>query len=230
MDHRTAAELIAFEQRIVAHFAAGRLPFLIHLSGGNEGQLIDIFGEVKEGDWIFSGHRSHYHYLLAGGSPERLEALILDGRSMFVFDKSINFLTSSVLAGTACIAAGVGLALKQAGSSARVWCFLGDGAEEQGHFYEAVSFVHWHDLPVNFIVEDNNRSVDTPKADRRPHKPQRWQPYDRCAAIHEAEWPSWPSCVRRYSYKSTFPHGGAGLPAGSVKFDPAVVASYAAIT
>lgn len=212
MNHCTAEQLIAFEQKIVAHFAAGRLPFLIHLSGGNEGQLIDIFREVKPGDWVFSNHRSHYHYLLAGGSPERLESLIIDGRSMFAFDRSINFLTSSVLAGTACIAAGVGLALKQSGSSNRVWCFLGDGAEEQGHFYEAVSFVHWHDLPVNFIVEDNDRSVDTPRGARRPKT--------------APEWPQWPACVRRYCYKPTFPHGGAGLPAGSVTFDPATVARF----
>ena len=72
MNHgHTADTLRAFEQRIVGLFAAGELPFLVHLSGGNEEQLLEIFREIKPGDWIFSGHRSHYHYMLAGGSEEK---------------------------------------------------------------------------------------------------------------------------------------------------------------
>src|SRR5882724_5515417 len=123
MTHKTKAELIAFEKRIQALFETGKLPFLMHLCGGNESQLIGIFRAIKPGDWIFSGHRSHYHYLLAGGSPERLKKLICDGRSMFVFDHERNFLTSSVLAGTCGIAAGVALSIKLGGSRNHVWCF-----------------------------------------------------------------------------------------------------------
>jgi TPP-dependent pyruvate/acetoin dehydrogenase alpha subunit len=206
----TAEELIAFEQRIKAAFAAGDLPFLVHLSGGNEAQLIDIFRDVQPGDWIFSGHRSHYHYLLAGGSPDRLEQLIRDGRSMFVFDSDLNFVTSAILAGLCCPAAGVALALKQSGSTARVWCFLGDGAEDNGHFAEAVRYATGHDLPVTFVIEDNDRQVDTGYA-------ARWGTAERF---------NWGPKVRRYHYTPTFPHGGAGLPAGSVKFNPEVVARF----
>ena len=67
-------ELIDFELRIKAVFEQGKLPYLIHLCGGNEDQLIEIFKDIKKGDWIFSGHRSHYHYLLAGGSPKKARA------------------------------------------------------------------------------------------------------------------------------------------------------------
>ena len=214
MNHgHTAETLIAFEKRIVGLFAAGELPFLVHLSGGNEAQLLSIFQAVRAGDWIFSGHRSHYHYLLAGGSEERLEQFIRDGRSMFVFDKALNFVTSSVLAGTCCPAAGVALALKQSGSKARVWCFLGDGAEDNGHFCEAVRFAEGHDLPVTFVVEDNNRQVDSSFRERWATE-RRWQ------------WDNSPK-VRRYHYNATFPHGGAGLPPGSVKFKPEIVAQFA---
>ncbi len=211
MNHATREQLIAFEQRIVDRFAAGELPFLIHLSGGNEGQLIEIFKEAKEGDWFFSGHRSHFHYLLAGGSAARLEKLICEGRSMFVFDKERNFVTSSVLAGVCPIACGVALALKQSGSSSRVWCFIGDGGEDNGHFCEAVRYATGHDLPVTFVIEDNGRQVDTTYA-------QRWGTEER--------W-NWNSPkVRRYHYTAKFPHGGAGLPPGSVKFNPDIVAAH----
>lgn len=189
----TKEELIDFETKVKELWEAGELPFLLHLCGGNEEQLIDIFREVQKGDWVFSSHRSHYHYLLAGGSPERLIDLISAGRSMFVFDNELNFVTSSILAGTCCIAAGVAWSLKEQGSRNAVWCFLGDGAEEQGHFYEAVSFVAAHGLPCKFIIEDNDRSVDTSKPERR--------------GGFEMQWPP---CVIRYHYTPTYPHAGSG--------------------
>jgi TPP-dependent pyruvate/acetoin dehydrogenase alpha subunit len=191
-DQMNAQTLIQFENTVKEQWENGELPFLLHLCGGNEQKLIDIFKRFKSGDWVFSSHRSHYHYLLAGGSAERLMGLIRNGRSMFVFDKNINFLTSSVLAGTCCMAAGVAWALKEEESENQVWCFLGDGAEEQGHFYEAVCFVQAHELPCHFIIEDNDRSVDTTKEQRKHYQM------------------TWPDCVHRYNYTPTYPHAGSG--------------------
>lgn len=196
MKNITKQELIEFEKRIARRYDDGDFPYLVHLCGGNEDRLIEIFEDAKPGDWFFSTHRSHYHYLLAGGSPERLEYLIEDGRSMFVFDSKLNFYTSSIVCAVPSIAAGVAWALKRSGSENRVWCFVGDGAEDEGHFCEAVRYVDGWDLPCTFIIEDNDRSVSASKA-------VRWGT-DRV--------PSWPSCVVRYSYKPTWPHGGTGTP------------------
>ena len=212
----TSSDLIAFESRIRDHFAAGQLPCLIHLSGGNETQLLDIFSRVRPQDWVFSTHRNHYHALLKGLPADYLESEILAGRSMFIYSREHNFLTSSILAGTCCIAAGVAWDIAASaltlGPRPHVWCFLGDGAEEEGHYYEAVLFAEANDLPITFIIEDNARQVDTPKSERRGifHS-------TRCPLDHFA-------CVERYHYKPTYPHGGAGLPAGSVTFDPAAIA------
>lgn len=197
----TKAELIAFEDRIKERFNNGELPYLVHFSGGNEDALIDIFRDVKPGDWVFSTHRSHYHYLLAGGSPERLEQLIMDGRSMFVFDRALNFYSSSIVAATPAIAAGVAWALKRKGSKNKVWCFVGDGAEDEGHFYEAARYAYSQELPCNFVIEDNNRSVSASKLERwGTDKDVQW--YDG---------------VLRYYYKPIYPHGGSG-DAGWLKF------------
>jgi TPP-dependent pyruvate/acetoin dehydrogenase alpha subunit len=206
MTRKTKEELIAFEERIQALFETGKLPFLVHLSGGNESQLIGIFRAVKPGDWVFSGHRSHYHYLLSGGSEEKLEKFIRNGDSMFVFDRELNFVTSSVLAGLACPAAGVAAAIKERNETAHVWCFVGDGAEDEGHFYEAVRYVDGHKLPCTFVIEDNDRSCDTTIAQRR--------------GVH-SEF-VWPSCVIRYHYTPTYPHGGTGCKTW-VKFDDQIV-------
>jgi TPP-dependent pyruvate/acetoin dehydrogenase alpha subunit len=187
-------DLIDFECRIKRLFEEGKLPYPIHFSGGNEDQLIEIFKEIKPGDYVFSTHRNHYHYLLAGGNPDELEKRILNGKSMYAFNREVNFLSSAIVSGCATIAAGTALGLKRKGSNNRVWCFVGDGGEDQGHFYEAVRYVDGHNLPCTFIIEDNNMSVETPKKER----------YGTSSEIQ------WPECVRRYNYNHTFPHVGTG--------------------
>lgn len=193
MKHKTKQELIVFEERIKNLWEAGKIPFPVHFCGGNEDQLIEIFREIHPRDYIFSTHRSHYHYLLAGGPEEKLEKMILRGDSMHIFDKDLNFLTTAIVAGGVGIAAGIALGLKKQNSAQRVWCFLGDGAEDEGHFYEAVRYVDGQDLPCTFIIEDNDRSVETSKSER--YGPSKID---------------WPDCVRRYNYVATYPHVGSG--------------------
>ncbi len=218
----TAQSLIEFESGIRELWERGQLPSLVHLCGGNERQLIDIFSEIKEGDWIFSTHRTHYHALLSGIEPELLIRRIKEGDSMFVYSRKHNFLCSAVLAGCCGIAAGVAWAIKQEAITTyieresskpgvtvniiplpRVWCFIGDGGEEEGHFYEAAMFVEANDLPCTFIIEDNNRSVDTPREHRR-------------GAAKGLEHLF--KCVRRYHYTPTYPHAGSGC-SFKIEFD-----------
>ncbi|MDO8517079.1 MAG: thiamine pyrophosphate-dependent enzyme [Nanoarchaeota archaeon] len=186
-------ELIDFERYIADLWDDSKLSYPVHLSGGNEKQLFEIFKDIKKEDYVLSNHRGHYHYLLAGGSPKKLEEFILRGDSMHLLDKSINFLTSSIVAGMPAIAAGIAKALKEKKKTNKVWCFVGDGAEEEGHFYEAVRYVDGWDLPCTFIIEDNDRSVETPKSER----------YNKSEII-------WPSCVKRSQYKPIYPHVGTG--------------------
>jgi len=190
MNYATKNQLIDFENEICRIYKDLQLPFLFHLSGGNEEQLIDIFKEINDGDYVISNHRNHYHALLAGISPEDLKQKIIDGKSMFVFDRKRNFFTSAIIGGTPAIAAGIALALKKKNSSQKVWCFVGDGTEDSGHLFEAARYVEGFDLPCTFIVEDNNRSVCTSKNER-------WG-----KSIN----PIFPKCVRKYEYQITYPH------------------------
>jgi TPP-dependent pyruvate/acetoin dehydrogenase alpha subunit len=153
------------------------------MSGGNEDQLLEIFEEINENDYVFASHRAHYHYLLKGG--EDLEEKIRNGDSMFLFNKQLKFFTSSVLAGTCGIAAGVALSFHLRKLPHKVWCFLGDGAEDEGHFYEAAKFVESLSLPCTFIIEDNDRSVVANKVQRG-------------STAHLSF-----KCVKRYEYSPT---------------------------
>jgi len=180
--------LIAFEKKVEALWLEGRLPFLFHLSGGNEDILLDVFAGIRKNDYVFSTHRSHYHYLLKGGGEDNLLDMILAGRSMFVFDKRINFLSSSVLGGCCGIAAGVAMGLKMSGSKSWVHCFVGDGAADNGHLYEAARLVDAKGLPCTFIIENNGVSAGATRDERG------------AKSILNAD------CVWEYNYTMTQPH------------------------
>ncbi len=184
-------DLIAFEDRIGKLYENGDLPFLFHLSGGNEDQLIDLFKNIDENDYVLSNHRSHYHALLHGISPEKLENLILNGRSMFVYEKDRNFFCSAIIGGTPGIAIGIAWALKRKGSKQKVWCFVGDGTEDNGHLFEAIRYAEGWDLPCIFVIDNNDRSVEATNKDR-------W------GTAGDYEWDS--NKVIKYKYDITFPH------------------------
>jgi pyruvate dehydrogenase E1 component alpha subunit len=172
-------------------YLENKLPFLFHLSGGNEQQLIDIFEDIKEGDYVISNHRNHYHALLHGIEPETLEDRILNGRSMFIYDRKKNFFCSAIIGGTPAIAAGIAWALKRKNSKQKVWCFVGDGTEDNGHLFEAIRYVDGWQLPCTFIIENNDRSVEASNSER-------W------GTAGDFTWNS-PSVVK-YKYQITYPH------------------------
>jgi Transketolase, pyrimidine binding domain/Dehydrogenase E1 component len=187
----TKEDLIAFVDKMAAHHDAGRLPFAVHLPGGNEDELIALFKHINDDDYVLSTHRNWYHALLHGLPPDEVEAKILDARSMFMFDRKRNFYVSAIIGGTVAIAVGIAWALKRKGSKQRVWCFIGDGTEDSGHLAEAARYVDGHDLPCTFVIEDDGMAVEASKK-------VRWGT--------EYEQIEWPSCVTRYYYKKTRPH------------------------
>lgn len=193
--NHTKETLIGFENEMKRLWESGSLPSLVHLCGGNEEQLLDIFSEIRPQDWVFASHRAHYHALLKGIPEYEVEKFILSDRSMFIFDKERRFYQSAILAGNCGIAVGVAMTIKESGEDAHVHCFLGDGAEENGHFYEAVLYASGHDLPVTFHIEDNRIQVDTPQLVRRG--------MERGLLDREP-------CVKRYHYTPTYPHAGSG--------------------
>ena len=188
----TKADLIAFEAEIAGMFNAGDLSHVVHLSGGNEDCLMKIFKKIKSEDWCFCTWRNHYHALLKGMPPEVLKKKIMAGQSMHIMDSELRFFSSAIVGGCCSIAAGVAWGIKRRGRPERVFCFVGDGALDQGASYEAIRYVDSWNLPCTFIVEDNGLAGDTPTEVRFP---KQWR---------------WPSCVVTYKYKRTWPHCNTG--------------------
>ncbi len=194
----TPEELVNFEKGIAQEFNAGKIRAPIHLSGGNEQQLIDIFKDFKKGDWVFSSWRNHFHALLAGIPPEEAKRQIMAGRSMTVCSPDHNFFSSAIVGGCIPIALGVAWQLHREGKPNRVYLFLGDMAAMSGMAYECANYARWHGLNLYIVVESNGKSVctDTKAA---------WGvSYENSPAAHIV-------ANNDYHYELPWPHAGSGV-------------------
>lgn len=180
-------ELIHFENKIVESWDAGKIRGPVHLSGGNEKPLIEIFKRISENDWVFSTWRSHYHALLKGVSPDWLETEILEGRSITIVNKDEKFYSSAIVGGIIPIAVGVAMSNKLKDIDETVWCFIGDMTFETGTFMENYKYAKNFDLPINFVVEDNGVSTNTPTINTWNKKTE--IPNDVIWYEYEKQWP-----------------------------------------
>ena len=127
--------LIDFETEVKEIYESGKITSPVHLSGGNENELIKIFEDVDKDDWVFSSWRNHYHALLHGIPRDTLMNQIVRGKSMSVYSTKPKFYSSSIVGGIIPIAVGTAKAQKINGSKNKTWCFVGDMTFESGIFY-----------------------------------------------------------------------------------------------
>ena len=188
----TSQQLKQYEIDAQKEWETGSVLGPVHLSKGNEEQLIEIFQYVHPKDWVFSTWRNHYHALLHGVPQDWLMNEIKKGRSMKVMNKEHNFVISAIVGGIIPQALGVALSLKRRKSKRKVWCFVGDMTFETGEFHLCHKYAQNFDLPLQFVVEDNNLSTNTP-TDETWGKKQ-----------------NVPDDVIYYEYERGFPHHGSG--------------------
>ena len=184
--------LIDFEVEVAKRYESGEVKAPIHLSGGNEDQLIEIFKNINSDDWVFVPWRNHYHALLHGFDRQQLMDDIVAGKSMSTSSNINKFYSSAIVGGIIPIALGTAMALKRKNSDRKVWCFIGDMTFETGVFHESYKYSKNFDLPLKFVVEDNNLSVHTPT---------------------DVAWGTRqdvPDDVVYYRYENVYPHHGTG--------------------
>lgn len=192
----TPEDLIAFEKDIAAQFEAGKIKAPVHLAGGNESQLIEIFKHIRPQDWVLCQWRSHYHCLLKGVPPNELKEAIIQGRSIALCFPQYRILCSAIVGGIAPIATGLAWSIKRRlfgkpGKLEHVYAFVGDMTAESGIFYESRKYAQRHGLPVTWIVENNQKSVCTDTQEV-------W-------GVTGALMPG-----KMYEYELTWPHVGTG--------------------
>ncbi|KVN06954.1 thiamine pyrophosphate-dependent dehydrogenase E1 component subunit alpha [Burkholderia diffusa] len=168
----------AVEEAIAAHYGDGTMRCPVHLSIGQEAVAVGVCAALTRADLVMSTHRAHAHYLAKGGD---LNAMIAElhgkntgcaqgrGGSMHLIDVEVGFEgTSAILGASIPIGVGLALALQVRGGGHVACAFFGDGATEEGVFYESLNFAALKRLPVLFVCENNQYSVYSPLAVRQP--------------------------------------------------------------
>jgi pyruvate dehydrogenase E1 component alpha subunit len=189
-------DLREFELEIFELFKNKQIKSPIHLRGGNEEQLIELFKHINPEDYCFFTWASHLECLLKGVPREQVKAAILKNKSIALSFKDYNIISSAIVGGNAPIAVGVALAIKQNKENKKVWCFIGDMSFYTGAVQESIRYAEVHDLPITFIVADNRLSVTTPTREV-------WGNDIEKICLESKK------CIR-YEYTNCFPHAGIG--------------------
>ena len=127
---------------------------------------------LRPDDYIFPTYRDRA-LMLARGMTTREIALDFmaragsssDGRNMpaHYSSRALNVFSVATPTGSQCLpAVGAAWGIKLAGDDRVVICSIGDAATRQGEFYEAVCFAVQENLPIVFVVEDNQYGISTP--------------------------------------------------------------------
>lgn len=176
--YELAIKIRVVEQTIAKEYPNGEMRCPVHLSIGQELVSAVVGLNQQKQDTAISSHRAHAHYLAKGGDLYKMIAEIYGkitgcckgrGGSMHLIDLSVGFLGSSAIVGNSIpIGVGAGFAHRLNKSDALSFVFLGDGAIEEGSFYESVNFSVVQKLPVVYICENNLYSVYTGLNLRQP--------------------------------------------------------------
>lgn len=221
MTEYTAADLVAFEDEITAEFNAGNIAAPVHLAGGNEHNLIELFKQINPNDWKLCSWRSHFHCLLSGVPRDEVKAAIIAGRSIALCFPAHRLLSSAIVGGICPIAVGLGWSIKQRGGSEKVVVFIGDMTAETGIYHECAKYCEGHRLPVAFVVEDNGKSVCTDTGEvwgASAHRQRQVDPWHQIK-LNPDPPRDWKPLIGRdcfwntkgYKYELTKPHVGSGL-------------------
>ncbi len=167
------------EEMIAKKYYEQKMRCPIHLSIGQEATATGVCFGLKDSDKVFSAHRSHAHYIAKGGSIKSLLSELHGkisgcakglGGSMHLLDLNKGFSGAVPIVGSSIpIATGTAWANKLKKLNDLVIIFLGDGATEEGVFFESLDFASLKKLKILFVCENNFFSVYSP-IDKRQSK------------------------------------------------------------
>jgi TPP-dependent pyruvate/acetoin dehydrogenase alpha subunit len=137
----------------------------VHLCVGQEAIPAGVCNSLKSGDVVFASHRSHGYYIALGGDSKALMAELYGkisgctkgkGGSQHLAAPEVGLMGSSaIVAGVIPIAVGAALSFAMQKKKNVAIVDFGDGATDEGTFYESLNFAALKNLPVVFICENN---------------------------------------------------------------------------
>ena len=158
-----------FEQALLDLYGAGHISGTVHTCLGQEYVPVAL-APLIDGDFVFSNHRGHGHYLALYRDPAGLLAEILGrdggvchgvGGSQHLYREE-GFLATGVQGHSVPVAVGVGMHLRREGRGRLAVAFIGDGTWGEGGVYEALNMAQLWGAPVLVVVEHNEIAQSTP--------------------------------------------------------------------
>ena len=160
-----------FEERCGQLYGMGQIGGFCHLYIGQEAVVVATKLAKIHGDSTITSYRDHGHTILFGVEPKHALAELLGkvagcskgkGGSMHMFSTSGKFYGGHGIVGAQVpIGTGIAFAEKYRGTQNICYTFLGDGAANQGQIFEAFNMAALWDLPVLYIIENNEYAMGT---------------------------------------------------------------------
>jgi len=160
-----------FEQKCAELYQLGKIGGFLHLYIGQEATAVGSIAARRPQDHLITAYRDHAHALIAGADPKALMAELLGkatgvskgkGGSMHLADVSHNYWGGyGIVGGHIPLGTGLALAEKYKETDAVVLCYMGDGSTNIGYFHESLNMAGVWDLPIIYIVENNNYGMGT---------------------------------------------------------------------
>ncbi|MFO0753198.1 MAG: thiamine pyrophosphate-dependent dehydrogenase E1 component subunit alpha [Thermodesulfovibrionales bacterium] len=165
------------EEKICIHYPEDDMKTPMHMSFGEEAVVVGVCHALGEAGQVFGTYRSHAAFIAKTEDTDEFFAELYakdtsslkgKGGSMHLCSPRHGFMgTSAIVASHISVAAGAAFANKRQKNGKIVAAFFGDGAVDEGVFWESLNAACLMKLPVVFVCEDNGFAVHTPAAARR---------------------------------------------------------------
>ncbi len=165
------------EESIQKYYPEDEMKTPMHMSMGEEALVAGVVNALKPDDQVLGTYRSHALYLAKTGETDQFFAEMYGKITGMAQGKSGSMHLSAPEKGLLCcsaivassipIAMGAAFANKYLKNRKRVAVFFGDGATDEGVFWETLNFACLQKLPILFVCEDNGFAVHTPRIQRQ---------------------------------------------------------------
>jgi pyruvate dehydrogenase E1 component alpha subunit len=186
-----------FEERSLRAYQQGHIGGFLHLYIGQEAVAVGAVSVMTEDDHVITAYRDHGHAIAVGMDMDECMAELFGkrtgcskgkGGSMHFFAPDKNFWGGhGIVGGQTPLGLGIAYALKNKGVKGACLCFMGDGATNQGPFYESLNLASLWKLPVIYIIENNGYSMGTAESRHSAGEPlaRRGDSFDMNWSVHQ---------------------------------------------
>ena len=170
--YRTLYTIRVFETECIKLYRQGFIVGYFHPYLGEEAIATGVCAALRENDYIVSTHRGHGHCIARGGQLNKMVAEVLGretgyckgrGGSMHIADIATgNIGANGIVGGGLPIGVGVAMGVHVRGGNQVTIIFFSDGACNNGVFAESLNLAAIWNLPVVFMLENNQYAVSSP--------------------------------------------------------------------